>query len=514
LVETPIQIGDQIDTYIAASAYFSRGNRVSIASDDYVDGGTLAADYMGAATDDSLVDAFYDSNDVPPLLNTDNDLVYFAGHGDYNVISTGSESFVAGNHGSYGDTAAVNDLPNAVIVTSGCHNGASFGNNLYHAPDAGTTYSEFPEEFGDRLVGVYVGATGYTAITGTGDSADVSEVGLNEKLSTYVIKHLAQDGNITAGEAFKRAVNSYIADDGAIDDADRRVISITTLYGIPNYRAPLAFILPPWHVEYWLERVWIDPPPYIDPDPFRFRLELSVKEWQIVHPGPGPEWYLNIPGAFYRGSAGEPLLPVIRSGVALPPGSIITGVEWNQAASESQQWTADGPMYVPPVSETVDLPGSQLWMPESFTAPGLYPELPYTPYSTTLIGDMGILAGLSIFPVQHDPKNLETTLWTTLVFTVSVAAGESTDGDEDGLPTYWELVYDLDDQSAAGDDGAAGDPDQDELTNLEEFNLGADPQDADTDDDGWSDGFEVNLGTDPLNSGSYPQVIYLSVVLK
>ncbi|MCK4472973.1 MAG: hypothetical protein KAW49_14420, partial [Anaerolineae bacterium] len=144
LVETPAQISDLINTYIASHARFSRTNRVSIASNDYVDGGTLAADYMDPGTDDALVQNSFDSNDVPPKLNAKNDLVYFGGHGNYNSISTGGESFKAGDHTTYGDTAGLNDMPNAVIVTSGCHNGASFGNRLYHAPEAtNTTYSEF-----------------------------------------------------------------------------------------------------------------------------------------------------------------------------------------------------------------------------------------------------------------------------------------------------------------------------------------------------------------------------------
>ena len=514
LVETPAQISDLIETYLTGNAYFSRANRVSIASDDYVDGGTLAADHMDPGTDDALVQGSFDSNDVPPKLNAANDLVYLGGHGNYNTVSTGSESFKAGDHATYGDTADLGDMPDAVIVTSGCHNGASFGNQLYHAPDTGTTYSEFPEEFAGKKAGVYVGATGYTAVSITGSSTDVAQVRHNEKLSTYIIQHLDQDGNITAGEAFRRAVNSYVTDVGSIGTVERRVIAITTLYGIPTYRGPRLLLPRPWPVEYWLEPILIDPPPYLDPGIFRFRIEVSLLDWEIREPGPKGEWYLNIRGAAYGGGAQEPIVPVLQSGLVLPPGSTCTEVVWDQSASESTAWTASAPPYVPPSWETPAAePVLASLVPPHFEHEGLFPVQPQQPISTTTAGGAGTMAGLSIIPVQHDPQTLETTLWTKLAFNVTCQTTSSTDADGDGLPAYWEGSYLLDPNEAAGDDGATGDPDGDGLNNKGELENMTDPHDPDTDNDGRSDGQEVSAGTNPLNPGSYPRYSYLPLVL-
>ncbi|MHC4154169.1 MAG: right-handed parallel beta-helix repeat-containing protein [Planctomycetota bacterium] len=70
------------------------------------------------------------------------------------------------------------------------------------------------------------------------------------------------------------------------------------------------------------------------------------------------------------------------------------------------------------------------------------------------------------------------------------------DTDDDNMPDGWEVDNGLDpvDPNDAGED-----PDNDDLTNLEEYNHGTDPQDWDTDDDGMADGWEVNNGLDPTD---------------
>ncbi len=69
------------------------------------------------------------------------------------------------------------------------------------------------------------------------------------------------------------------------------------------------------------------------------------------------------------------------------------------------------------------------------------------------------------------------------------------DLDADGLPDWWENHH------FNGNVNPDDDPDGDQLTNAEEYDLGTDPADEDSDDDGLSDGYEVNVtGTDPFDS--------------
>jgi hypothetical protein len=96
------------------------------------------------------------------------------------------------------------------------------------------------------------------------------------------------------------------------------------------------------------------------------------------------------------------------------------------------------------------------------------------------------------------------------------------DSDSDGLPDWWELENGLDPTDATGDNGANGDPDEDGLTNKQEYeypgsgpngflvNTGSgtyystNPVNRDTDGDGYPDGWEAENTFDPTDPNSHP----------
>jgi hypothetical protein len=64
----------------------------------------------------------------------------------------------------------------------------------------------------------------------------------------------------------------------------------------------------------------------------------------------------------------------------------------------------------------------------------------------------------------------------TLAGAFTYTSGTSTDSDGDGLTNEWEALYGLDPNSSAGINGAAGDPDTDQLTNIVEQTAGSHPR--------------------------------------
>ncbi len=79
------------------------------------------------------------------------------------------------------------------------------------------------------------------------------------------------------------------------------------------------------------------------------------------------------------------------------------------------------------------------------------------------------------------------------------------DSDGDALPDDWEVANSLDplDNGTTNvNNGAAGDPDGDSLSNATEFSLGTNPQDSDTDLDTLPDDWEVANSLDPLDNGT------------
>ena len=79
------------------------------------------------------------------------------------------------------------------------------------------------------------------------------------------------------------------------------------------------------------------------------------------------------------------------------------------------------------------------------------------------------------------------------------------DPDNDGIPTTYEAQYSF--LNPSNPDDAELDQDGDNLTNLEEFQLGTNPALKDTDNDGIPDGYEIENGLNPLDNADCPSWI-------
>ena len=70
------------------------------------------------------------------------------------------------------------------------------------------------------------------------------------------------------------------------------------------------------------------------------------------------------------------------------------------------------------------------------------------------------------------------------------------DDNNNNLPDDWETFHKITDPD--------GDADDDDLTNIDEYKYGTNPNNPDTDIDGYLDGYEVQHGADPLDSANTP----------
>jgi len=98
--------------------------------------------------------------------------------------------------------------------------------------------------------------------------------------------------------------------------------------------------------------------------------------------------------------------------------------------------------------------------------------------------------------VSVDDSNSATTTCNVSADGILRMVQTAVDTDGDDMPDWWEDANGLDKDDP---DDATSDNDSDELTNLEEYQHGTDPNNADTDGGGVDDGDEVARGTDPLD---------------
>ncbi|MCK5559591.1 MAG: hypothetical protein KAJ51_03320, partial [Thermoplasmata archaeon] len=119
-----------------------------------------------------------------------------------------------------------------------------------------------------------------------------------------------------------------------------------------------------------------------------------------------------------------------------------------------------------------------------------------------LVHELNILTLPALYlKLSVDPGKSSEGDYSIKYIAVGVSPSEI-DEDGDNLPDEWEISNSLNASDATGINGSTGDPDNDGLKNLGEYNNGADPNDPDSDADGMKDGWEIDNTLDPVADDS------------
>ncbi len=114
-------------------------------------------------------------------------------------------------------------------------------------------------------------------------------------------------------------------------------------------------------------------------------------------------------------------------------------------------------------------------------------------------GDYNGFVYNDIYKLTFYASNANGNVTVSSAIDVTVTGGTGLDSDGDGMPNDWEDQYTQLDSAV---DDASADPDNDTLTNFQEYQHDTHPGTGDTDNDGMDDGWEVSWGFNPKQDDS------------
>jgi PKD repeat protein/N-acetylneuraminic acid mutarotase len=220
LIESPAEIGTQIDAFLANSSV-SAGNAIVTGYDFLSDGAQAVCSVLsgdGLSTNCSLIGASWTAGQFKSqVLNTRHDFVSINGHATHGMMGAPSGVVYA--------TDVINATAShiqALFYTPGCHAG------LNVPPNNPTQPLDLAQAFIQRRAN-YVANTGY----GWGY---VTSVGLSEQLMLDFSERLTYGSSATAGQALAAAKQEYYLNDRNWDYYDEKILIESTLYGLPMVR--------------------------------------------------------------------------------------------------------------------------------------------------------------------------------------------------------------------------------------------------------------------------------------
>jgi hypothetical protein len=220
LIETPSEIIAQVDAFLANDEA-TTGQAIVTGYTFITDGAQAMCNELtgdNITTNCTLIGESWGRTDfIAQVLNTRHEVASINGHANHYIIGTPS-----GSVSSSDVAAATADHARAVFYTVGCHSGLNVPpTNPYQPLDAAQALVQHQAN--------YVANTGY----GWGY---VTSIGLSEQLMLDFTEHLVYGQSTTVGQALAAAKQEYYLDDGHFDYYDEKIMTESTLYGLPMYR--------------------------------------------------------------------------------------------------------------------------------------------------------------------------------------------------------------------------------------------------------------------------------------
>ena len=251
LVETPQEIGAQIDQFVASNGQAEQppNQTALIAGYDFMaDGATAAADSEAATLgSDKVTRLICETWTKQDLLNdllgpqssgcsnpnaalSPPDIAGLNGHADnYRLLTAAGNS--SGTQNDLVSTADVTGLPpGRIIFSMGCHFGLNLPDIAPSAADAtagGARLKDWAQTFAQQKA-ILVANSGY----GYGDDVTVA---YSEQLMSQFAKNL--DGTRSVGQAFRDAKQSYyLSNFGTYGPYDQKALQEAIFYGLPMFQ--------------------------------------------------------------------------------------------------------------------------------------------------------------------------------------------------------------------------------------------------------------------------------------
>ena len=224
LIETPAEIGAQIDRYVTAGGVLPVDSARVTGYDFITDGagaiGAAMQSMLGAANVGTRIDETWTANDALNFINR-------AGGGitSVNAHYDHYRALPAAPGADLLQAADASPAPGSLLFTIGCHAGLSSIDAYGVAGDPG---------LGDWAAQLTKGGSVFAGNTGYG-YGDTGSVAYSERLLAIFAEQLAARAS-TAGQALMFAKQRYFATLGVPGVYDGKALQEMTFYGLPMYR--------------------------------------------------------------------------------------------------------------------------------------------------------------------------------------------------------------------------------------------------------------------------------------